>query len=125
MGSCSRVLRSDIIQPNHYCLNAQSSICQPSFKGVTAWNRKATTAILSEDVAGYSRLMEDDEAATVRDGDGVNVAARLESIDEPGGICVSKTEFDRIETKLPFGYACLGEQTVESAWANRNAGWNA
>ena len=137
------------------------------------------TAILSADVAGYSRLMQDDEAATVKTleaykqiisdlvkqhrgrvvdspgdnllaefasvvdavqcavaaqkelqarntelpenrkmqfrigvnlgdvieeesriyGDGVNIAARLESLADPGGICVSKTAFDQIETK--------------------------
>ena len=37
-------------------------------------------------------------------GDGVNIAARLESLADPGGICISKTAFDQIETKLPFGY---------------------
>lgn len=152
------------------------------------------TAILSADVAGYSRLMQDDEAATVKTleaykqiisdlvkqhrgrvvdspgdnllaefasvvdavqcavatqkelqarntdlpenrkmqfrigvnlgdvieeesriyGDGVNIAARLESLADPGGICVSKTAFDQIETKLPFGYVYLGEQTVKN-----------
>ena len=152
------------------------------------------TAILSADVAGYSRLMQDDEAATVKTleaykqiisdlvkqhrgrvvdspgdnllaefasvvdavqcavstqkelqarntelpenrkmqfrigvnlgdvieegeriyGDGVNIAARLESLAEPGGICISKTAFDQIETKLPFGYIYLGEQTVKN-----------
>jgi adenylate cyclase len=152
------------------------------------------TAILSADVAGYSRLMQDDEAATVKTlesykqaffdlikqhrgrvvdspgdnllaefasvvdavqcavavqkefhahnaelpenrrmlfrigvnlgdvieegeriyGDGVNIAARLESLADPGGICVSKTAFDQIETKLPFGYEYLGEQTVKN-----------
>ena len=152
------------------------------------------TAILSADVAGYSRLMQDDETATVRTleaykqiisdltkqhrgrvvdspgdnllaefasvvdavqcavatqkelqarntelpenrrmqfrigvnlgdvieeesriyGDGVNIAARLESLADPGGICVSKTAFDQIETKLPFGYEFLGEQTVKN-----------
>jgi adenylate cyclase len=152
------------------------------------------TAILSADVAGYSRLMQDDEAATVKTleayktaisdlvkqhrgrvvdspgdnlladfasvvdavqcavatqkelqarntelpdnrkmqfrigvnlgdvieeesriyGDGVNIAARLESIADPGGICVSKTAFDQIETKLPFGYEYLGEQSVKN-----------
>jgi adenylate cyclase len=151
-------------------------------------------AILSADVAGYSRLMQDDEAATVTTlesykqaffdlikqhrgrvvdspgdnllaefasvvdavqcavavqkefhahnaelpenrrmqfrigvnlgdvieegeriyGDGVNIAARLESLAEPGGICVSKTAFDQIETKLPFGYEFLGEQPVKN-----------
>ena len=152
------------------------------------------TAILSADVAGYSRLMQDDETATVTTlesykqafydlikqhrgrvvdspgdnllaefasvvdavqcavavqkefhahnaelpenrrmlfrigvnlgdvieegdriyGDGVNIAARLESLAEPGGICISKTAFDQIETKLPFGYSYLGEQTVKN-----------
>ncbi len=152
------------------------------------------TAILSADVAGYSRLMEDDESATVKTlesykqaffdlikqhrgrvvdspgdnllaefasvvdavqcavavqkefhahnaelpehrrmlfrigvnlgdvieegeriyGDGVNIAARLESLADPGGICVSKTAFDHIESKLPLGYEFLGEQTVKN-----------
>ena len=152
------------------------------------------TAILSADVAGYSRLMQDDESATVKSleayrqiicdlvkqhrgrvvdspgdnllaefasvvdavqcavgtqkelqarntelpknrkmqfrigvnlgdvieeesriyGDGVNIAARLESLADPGGICISKTAFDQIETKLPFGYTYLGEQTVKN-----------
>jgi adenylate cyclase len=47
-------------------------------------------------------------------GDGVNIAARLESLADPGGICISKTAFDQIETKLPFGYAYLGEQQVKN-----------
>jgi len=47
-------------------------------------------------------------------GDGVNIAARLEAIADPGGICISKTVFDQIETKLPFGYTYLGEQTVKN-----------
>jgi adenylate cyclase len=156
--------------------------------------KRKLTAILSADVAGYSRLMGEDEAATVRAletyrrvisdliqqhrgrvvdspgdnilaefasvvdavqcamavqkeiqarnlelpetrrmqfriginlgdvieeedrlyGDGVNIAARLESLAEPGGICVSKTAFDHIETKLPLGYEYLGDQTVKN-----------
>jgi adenylate cyclase len=152
------------------------------------------SAILSADVVGYSRLMQDDEAATVKTlesykqaffdlikqhrgrvvdspgdnllaefasvvdavqcavavqkefhahnaelsenrrmlfrigvnlgdvieegdriyGDGVNIAARLESLADPGGICVSKTTFDHIESKLPLGYEFLGEQTVKN-----------
>jgi class 3 adenylate cyclase len=47
-------------------------------------------------------------------GDGVNIAARLEALAEPGGICISKTAFDHIETKLPLGYEYLGEQTVKN-----------
>ena len=47
-------------------------------------------------------------------GDGVNIAARLESIAEPGGICISRTAFDHIESKLPLGYEYLGDQTVKN-----------
>ena len=47
-------------------------------------------------------------------GDGVNIAARLESLADPGGICISKTVFDQIKTKLLFGYAYLGEQTFKN-----------
>jgi adenylate cyclase len=47
-------------------------------------------------------------------GDGVNIAARLEALADPGGICVSKTAFDQIETKLPLGYEYLGEQEVKN-----------
>ena len=157
------------------------------------YKRKLTT-ILSADVAGYSRLMGDDEAATLKTlttyrgimadlikqhrgrvvdspgdnvlaeftsvvdavqcavavqkefqarnaqlpenrrmefriginlgdvieeedriyGDGVNIAARLEALADPGGICVSKTSFDHTESKLPLGYEYLGEQTVKN-----------
>ena len=157
-------------------------------------------AILSADVAGYSRLMQDDEAATVKTleaykqiisdlvkqhrgrvvdspgdnllaefasvvdavqcavavqkelqahnaelpenrkmlfrigvnlgdvieeeyriyGDGVNIAARLESLADPGGICVSKTAFDQIESKLPSAtssWASRRSRTSPSRWA--------
>jgi adenylate cyclase len=47
-------------------------------------------------------------------GDGVNIAARLEALSEPGGICISKTAFDHIESKLPLGYQFLGQQTVKN-----------
>jgi adenylate cyclase len=156
--------------------------------------KRKLTAVMSADVAGYSRLMAEDEAATVKTiatyrevmatlikqhrgrvvdspgdnvlaefasvvdavqcavavqkefqarnaelpenrrmefriginlgdvieeeeriyGDGVNIAARLEALADPGGICVSKTAFDQIETKLPLGYEYLGEQDVKN-----------
>jgi TolB-like protein/class 3 adenylate cyclase len=47
-------------------------------------------------------------------GDGVNVAARLEALADPGGVCVSKTAFDQIESKLPLGYEYLGQQSVKN-----------
>jgi adenylate cyclase len=47
-------------------------------------------------------------------GDGVNIAARLEGLAKPGGICISKTAFDHIESKLPYGYEFIGDQTVKN-----------
>jgi class 3 adenylate cyclase len=47
-------------------------------------------------------------------GDGVNIAARLESIADPGGICISRSAYDQIESKLPFGYDYLGEQEAKN-----------
>jgi len=47
-------------------------------------------------------------------GDGVNVAARMESLAEAGGICVSGSAYDQIENKLAFGCEYLGEQTVKN-----------
>jgi adenylate cyclase len=47
-------------------------------------------------------------------GDGVNIAARLEALADAGGICISKTAFDQIETKLPLGYEYLGEKDVKN-----------
>jgi adenylate cyclase len=156
--------------------------------------RRKLTAILSADVEGYSRLMADDEEATVRTitlyrefltstiqaqsgrvadakgdnilaefasvvdavrcaveiqrglkernselpdhrkmefriginlgdiieeeeaiyGDGVNIAARLEGLAHPGGICISGTAYDHVKNKLDLGYEYLGEQTVKN-----------
>ncbi len=47
-------------------------------------------------------------------GDGVNVAARLEGLAEPGGICISQQAYDQIETKLDLAYENLGEQQVKN-----------
>jgi len=47
-------------------------------------------------------------------GDGVNIAARLEGLAESGGICISRTTYDSVKDKLPFGYAYLGEHTVKN-----------
>jgi adenylate cyclase len=156
--------------------------------------KRKLTAILSADAVGYSRLMGDDEAATVRTltsyrnvisslikqhngtvidspgdnlltefasvvdavqcavvvqkelkarndhlpknrrmhfriginlgdviekeeriyGDGVNIAARLEGLAEPGGICISGIVYDQVENRLPFKYQYMGEQNVKN-----------
>ena len=47
-------------------------------------------------------------------GDGVNIAARLETLCEPGGLCISRTAHDQIRNKLLLPFADLGEQTVKN-----------
>jgi len=156
--------------------------------------KRRLAAILAADIAGYSRLMEEDEAATVRDlkghqavilplvglyggriidtagdgilaefpsvinatecavelqtimatrnepvpesrrmlfriginlgdvihdetriyGDGINVAARLEGIAEPGGICISRQVFDQVSRTLKANFQALGPRTLKN-----------
>ena len=47
-------------------------------------------------------------------GDGVNVAARLESLCEPGGLCISRAVRDQVRDKLPVTFDDLGEQPVKN-----------
>jgi class 3 adenylate cyclase len=47
-------------------------------------------------------------------GDKVNIAARLEAIADPGGICISRTVYDQIEDKLSLTYKHLGEKKVKN-----------
>jgi len=47
-------------------------------------------------------------------GDGVNVAARLEALAEPGGICISGTVRDHIGDRLPYAFENMGEQSVKN-----------
>jgi class 3 adenylate cyclase len=47
-------------------------------------------------------------------GDGVNVAARLEALAEPGGVCVSRVVRDQVRDKVDFTFEDLGEQSVKN-----------
>ena len=47
-------------------------------------------------------------------GDGVNIAARLEGLADPGGICISRGIHDHVMKKLPFEFEDLGEQRVKN-----------
>jgi adenylate cyclase len=47
-------------------------------------------------------------------GDGVNVAARLEALAEPAGICISRVVHDQIRDKLPYVFEDMGEQQVKN-----------
>src|SRR5260370_5259745 len=47
-------------------------------------------------------------------GDGVNVAARLEGLAEPGGICISGTVRDHVGGRLPYAVEDMGEQNVKN-----------
>src|SRR6516164_11669790 len=55
-------------------------------------------------------IVEDDDIF----GDGVNVAARLEALAEPGGICITRTVRDQIRDKLAYAFEDLGDQSVKN-----------
>jgi len=47
-------------------------------------------------------------------GDGVNIAARLEAICEPGGICISSSAYDQVRGKVAAEFTDLGEQNLKN-----------
>ena len=53
------------------------------------------------------------EGGTIH-GDGVNIAARLEKLAEPGGVCIARSVYDQVKGKLPYAYADLGDQRVHN-----------
>jgi adenylate cyclase len=60
-------------------------------------------------------MIEKDDAG--RDdiyGDGVNIAARLQQLAEPGGICVSRTVINHVRNKIALGFEPMGEHTVKN-----------
>jgi adenylate cyclase len=48
-------------------------------------------------------------------GDGVNIAARLEALAEPGGICISRVVREQIQDRLPYPFESKGEQNVKTS----------
>jgi adenylate cyclase len=47
-------------------------------------------------------------------GDGVNIAARIEALAEPGGVSISRTVYNQVRSKLKFGYEYQGEHSVKN-----------
>jgi adenylate cyclase len=47
-------------------------------------------------------------------GDGVNIAARLEGLADPGGICISGAAYEQVEKRLDFAYEYIGEKSVKN-----------
>jgi class 3 adenylate cyclase len=47
-------------------------------------------------------------------GDGVNIAARLEAIVDPGGICISSSAYEQVRGKVPIDVTDLGEQSLKN-----------
>ena len=47
-------------------------------------------------------------------GDGVNIAARLQELAEPGGVVISAPVYDQVHNKLSLGFDCLGQQQMKN-----------
>src|SRR6266536_1526209 len=75
----------------------------PAAPATAAWN--GASGIHIGDV-----LIEGDDML----GDGVNIAARLEGIAEPGGICISEDAFRQVRGKIEAEFADIGEQSLKN-----------
>src|SRR5208337_2525941 len=47
-------------------------------------------------------------------GDGVNIAARLESLADPGGICLSGAAYEQVKKRLDVGFEYVGDKSVKN-----------
>ncbi|MGD9240636.1 MAG: adenylate/guanylate cyclase domain-containing protein [Desulfobacterales bacterium] len=79
---------------------------------------QAKNAELSEDKRlkfrigiNHGDVLEDEDRIY---GDGVNIAARIEGLAPPGGICISRTTYDQIKNRLNLGYEYLGDHRVKN-----------
>jgi adenylate cyclase len=61
-------------------------------------------------------IIVDKDAAGREDifGDGVNIAARLQELAEPGGICVSRTVINHVRNKIPISFEPMGDHTLKN-----------
>ena len=83
---------------------------------------QAAMAVANADVAGDRRIVLraginlGDVMVEGSDlyGDGINIAARLESLSEPGGLCISGSVFEHVDRKLPHSFVSLGLQTLKN-----------
>jgi adenylate cyclase len=57
-------------------------------------------------------VVEDDDGRIY--GDGVNIAARIQTLAEPGGICISRAAYDHVKSKLNIGYEYIGEHNLKN-----------
>ncbi len=78
--------------------------------------KRKLTAILCADVKGYSRLMGEDDIEKEEQiyGDGVNIAARIETLAKPSGVSISRTVYNHVQKKLNFGFEYQGDHQVKN-----------
>ncbi len=87
-----------------------------------AWESQQTLGIRNQDLPDQRKVefrigVNLGEVIVDRDdiyGDGVNVAARLEALADPGGICVSESVRSAAGSKLPLGFEFMGEREVKN-----------
>src|SRR5947208_1453133 len=72
------------------------------------------SAILAADVAGYSRLMHNDEESTHAKLTALLMDAVNPAIAEPGGICISSSAYDQVLGKITVEFVDLGEQQLKN-----------
>lgn len=124
---CRRVFSENIERHRGRLVNAPGDSILSEFSSVVSAVQCAVEiqkqlAVMNADLRGDQKMQfrigvnigDVIERGTQIYGNGVNIAARLEALADPGGICISKSVLDQIEGKLALGYEYLGEKTAKN-----------
>jgi adenylate cyclase len=105
MGDGTLMEFASVVDAVNFAVEVQRAMVERNADVPQAWQVRYRIGINIGDI-----IVDDEDIY----GDGVNVAARLEGLAEPGGICVSRNVFDEVKTKVDVGFGDLGQQEVKN-----------
>ena len=127
-----RRLRAEVIEPKITAFQGRivgSAGDSLLVEFASAVNAMQCAVEVQEDLAAYNAVLNEDKRMTFRMGvnlgdviaeddtiygDGVNIAARLEKLAEPGGVCVAGNVYEQVKGKLDYAYTDLGSQHIHN-----------
>ena len=127
LNTCRNVMTTLIEQHNGRVVDATGDNLLAEF--TSAVDAVSCSVAIQQELAEHNAALADDRKMAFRIGvnvgdvvadgeriygDGVNIAARVESLAEAGGVCISGKAYDHVENKLAYEFEYLGEQKVKN-----------